>query len=78
LFLNGGEDGLFAGDQLAQIEELFFDGADLDLIEVACRFLAIASDEWDGGTFIEELDRGQEAFHRDLERAGNVHQKIGR
>jgi len=34
LFLNGSEDGLFAGHQLAEIEKFFFDGADLDLVEV--------------------------------------------
>ena len=78
LFLNGGEDGLLARNQLAEIEQLFFDGADLDLVEVAGRLLAVAGDEGDGGAFVEELDRGEQALHGDLERAGNVNQEIGR
>ena len=58
--------------------ELLFDGADLDLVEIAGRFLAVAGDEGHGGAFVEEFDGGEQALHGDLEHAGNVNQKIGR
>jgi hypothetical protein len=48
LFLNGSEDGLFTGHQLAKIEKLLFDGTNLDLVEVTGCFLAVASDLWKG------------------------------
>ena len=78
LLLDGGEDGLFARDQLAKVEQLLFDGADLDLVQVAGRLFAVAGDEGDGGAFVEKLDGGHQPFHGHLERAGNVNQKIGR
>ena len=78
LFLNGGEDGLFAGNQLAEIEELFFDGADLDFVEIAGRLLAIAGDEGDGGALVQKFDCGHETLQSEPERTGNMNQKIGR
>ena len=56
MLLDGGEDGLLARDQFAEIEQLLFDGADLDFVEVAGRLLAVASDEGDRGAFVEEFD----------------------
>ncbi len=62
----------------AEIEELLFDGADLDLVEVAGGLLAVTGDEGNGRAFVEEFDRGYEALQGDLERAGNVNQEIWR
>ena len=74
---NGGENGLLAGNQLAEVEQLLFDGADLDLVQVAGRLLAVASDERDRGAFVEELHGGQQALHGHRSRGG-VNQEIGR
>ena len=77
LFLDRGEDGLLAGYELAEIQKLLFDGADLDLIEVAGGLLAIARDEGHGRAFVEELDCSDESLHWDLDRLSNVNQEIG-
>ena len=75
---DGGQDGLAASHQLAEVAELLFDVADLDLVEVAGGFLAVAGDEGHGAALVEQSDHGDEALHGDLKHAGNVHQKIGR
>src|SRR4051812_36554194 len=48
LFLNGRENRLFAGDQLTKIEQLFFDSANLEFVEIASRLLAIAGYKGNG------------------------------
>ena len=58
--------------------KLLFDGADLDLVQITRRLLAVASDERNCGAFVQQLDCGHQPLHGDLQRPGNVEQKIGR
>ena len=56
LLEDGGEDRLAAADEIAEVGELLFDVADLDLVESSGGLLAIARDEGDGAAFVEQLD----------------------
>ena len=54
-------------DEFAEVGELLFDGADLDFVEIAGGFLAIARDEGDGAAFVEQLDDGDERLEGEVE-----------
>jgi hypothetical protein len=68
LLCDGGKDGLAVADELAEIRKLFLDIADLDLVECACRLLAVASDERDRSPFIEQDDGVRERAQRHVRR----------
>ena len=72
LFLDGAEDGGSAVFEFAEVLELLLDGEDLDLVEVAGGFLAVAGDEGDGAAFVEEGDGGDQALERDCEEFRDV------
>ena len=78
LFLDGVKDGLLARNQLAEIEKLLFNGANLKLVQVAGHLLPVARDERNRGAFVKKLTRSEQALHRDLQRLSNVDQEIGR
>ena len=63
--------------EIAEVGEFFFDGPDLDFVEIAGGSFAVAGDEGDGAVFVEEFDGGDEAFHRDVEKFGDVEQDVG-
>ena len=74
---DGAEDGFAAVFELAVVGEFFFDGADLNFVEIAGDFFAVTGDEGDGAVFVEEFDGGDEAFHRDVEKSGDVEEDGG-
>jgi hypothetical protein len=53
-FTEGGEDGIAAGVEGFEFFKAVADGGDLDFVEFAGAFLAIAGNEGHGGTFFEE------------------------
>ena len=55
--LDGRQDGLPAGFQLGEPVQLFFDRPDLQFVERAGRFLAVAADEGDRGAFAQQAYR---------------------
>ena len=67
LFLNRAEHGFAAVFEFAEVGQLFFDRADLDFIQIAGRFLAIARDEGHSAALVEEFDRRDEALQRDVQ-----------
>ena len=77
LFLNGGEDGFAAVFEFAEILELFLDVADLDFVQVAGDFLAIARNEGHGGAAVEEFDDGIHAFERDVQQLRDMYEYGG-
>ncbi len=72
LFVDGGEDGLAAVFELAEVLEFFLDVADLDFVEVAGDFFAIAGNEGDGRAFVEEGDDGGHSLEGNGQQFGNV------
>ena len=78
LLLNRGQDSLLARNQLAEVGQLFFDGPDLDLIQIARSLLSIAGDEGHGRAFIQEFNGCNQTLHGDLKRLGNVKQQLRR
>ena len=50
--------------------------ADLNFVEIAGGFFAIARNEGDGAALIEKLDSGDEAVQRDLEELGDVEENF--
>ena len=55
--LDGRQDGLPAGFQLGEPVQLFLDRPDLQFVERAGRFLAVAADEGDRGAFAQQAYR---------------------
>ena len=78
LFLNGREHGLAAIFQFAEVLQLLLDVADLDLVQIAGHFLAIARDEGHRGAFVEQFDDGIHPLQRDVEQLGDMYENGGR
>ncbi len=57
-FFEGFEDGGAAGVEFRELEHAVADGGDLDFVEGAGLFFAVAGDEGDGGSFREEFCGG--------------------
>ena len=77
LLLDGGEDGLAAAEEIAEVGELLFDGANLHLVEIAGGLLAIASDERYGAALVEQTDDRDQRVHGDIEGVGDLQQSFG-
>ena len=77
LFLNGGEHGFAAVFEFAEVLELLLDVADLDFVQIAGDFLAVARDEGHGGAFVEQFDDGIHAFQRDVQQLGDMYEYGG-
>ncbi len=58
LFLDRGQDRRAPLFQFAQIAQAFFQQAQLDVVQPAGRFLAVAGDEGHGGAFVQQGDGG--------------------
>ncbi len=56
LFLNRGQDRAAAHFQLAQVTQALFQQAQLDIVQAASGFLAVASDKRHGGAFVQKGD----------------------
>ncbi len=78
LFLDGGEDGLATVFEVAEILEFLLDVADLDFVEIAGDFFAIAGNEGDSRAFVEEGDDGGHSFEGNGQQFGNVKENGGR
>ena len=78
LLCDGGEDGLAARDQVAEIAEFVFSIADLDFVERARRLLAVAGYERDSAAFIEQRDGRDERVKRHIQGSGDVKQEFWR
>ena len=76
LLFDRAQDGLAAVFEFAEIGQLFFDGADLDFVEIAGRLLAIARDERDRAAFVEQFDGGDKSLQRDVQVFGDVQQNF--
>ncbi len=72
LFFNRGDDGGATGFQFAQIGEAFFECAQLCVVECAGNFLAVARDEGNGCTAVEEFDCRRHLFFTDGEFFSNT------
>ena len=71
---DGGEHGFAAILQLAEVFELLLDIADLDFVEIAGGFLAVARDEGNRRAVVEEFDDGGEPFHWHIQQFGNMNE----
>jgi hypothetical protein len=74
---DGGENRLAPVGEFAEVAELLFDVADLDLVEIARGFLAVTGDKRHGAALVEQLDHGHQAAHRHVQRLGDVNQDFG-
>ena len=64
LLRDGGEDGFAPVCEIAEIRQLLLDGADLHLVEIAGRLLAIARDEGDRAAVVQQFDNGADSANR--------------
>ena len=71
LLFNGIQDGLLAFIQFVQLIPQTTDRTNLQFVQSAGAFLAIATDEGNGGTLVEELDRLFNLPFRDAGELGN-------
>ena len=74
LLLDGGEHGFAAVFELAEVFELLLDIADLDFVEIAGGFLAVARDEGNRGAVVEKFDNGGEPLHGYIQQFGNMNE----
>ena len=74
---DGGENRFAARRQIAEVTQFLFDVADLDLVQVAGGFLAIARNEGNGAALVEQFDYGYEAAHRHVQNLRDVDQDFG-
>ena len=72
LLLNRGQDRLFAGHQVAKVQQFLFNFANLDFVEIAGGFLTISGDERDGGTLIQQFDGRDQALQGDRDQLGDM------
>ena len=59
LVCDGLQDSLLASLKFIIIGEAFLNLANLNLVEIAMRLLAVARDEWNGGTFAKKFFDGR-------------------
>jgi hypothetical protein len=69
---DAGDDRRAAFLEFAQVGEPLLERAQLRVVEAAGRFLAIAGDERNGRTLVEQLDRGADLFGAALQLGGDA------
>ena len=74
MFGDGRQHGFAPVLQFAEVLQLFLDVADLDFVQIAGDFLAIARDERHGGAFIEQRDDGSHSLQGNVQQLGDVKQ----
>ena len=77
LFCDGCENGFAAVFEFAEVLELFLDIADLDFVQIAGGFFAIARNEGHGAAAVEEFDDGIHAFERDVQQLSDMYEYGG-
>ena len=70
--------GFAAVFQFAEVLQLLLDVADLDFVQIAGHFLAIARNEGHGGAFVEQFDDGVHPLQRDVQQLGDMYENGGR
>ena len=74
LLLDGGEHGFAAVLEFAEVLEFLLNVADLDFVQVAGDFLAIAGNEGHRSAFVEQRDDGGHPLQGDVEQLGDMQQ----
>jgi hypothetical protein len=75
---NGREDGLAPLRKVTEVSKLFLNVTNLDFVQVACGFLAITRNEWNGAAIIKQFNHGNDAAYRQIQRLSNVGKNFGR